>query len=188
MNLIRPELRDAFWRWREVIGTLAVASLGLWLIWLGGFLLVPLGAIVSASALFLSVLALRRLRFAQGTDAPGIVSVDEGQIAYFGPEAGGFVSVRELVELRLVRLNGRRHWRLKQADGQALLVPVEAEGAEALFDAFATLPGLDTQALVAALDRPSPTGRAQNGAGLPALSGMDPGAVIWKRPLSVTRR
>ena len=57
----------------------------------------------------------------------------------------------ELIELRLVTLRGRRVWRLKQADGQALLVPVDAAGAEGLFDAFAILPGMDTAALVAAI-------------------------------------
>ena len=52
----------------------------------------------------------------------------------------------------MIRLRGNRLWRLKQADGQALLIPVAAAGADRLFDAFATLPGMDTQALVAALE------------------------------------
>ncbi|MEI2687828.1 MAG: hypothetical protein V9G14_17530 [Cypionkella sp.] len=88
-------------------------------------------------------MAWRRIRFAQDIDAPGVVEVDEAQIGYLGPEAGGFVSIVELVELRLLTLRGRRLWRLKQADGQALLIPVDAAGAERLFDAFATLPGMD---------------------------------------------
>jgi hypothetical protein len=78
-----------------------------------------------------------------------------------GPTLGGFVSVPELVELRLVALRGRRLWRLKQADGQALLVPVDAAGAEALFDVFAALPGMDMPALLAVL---SPDAGADIGA------------------------
>ena len=69
-----------------------------------------------------------------------------------GPEVGGFLSLQDVVELRLLSLRGRRLWRLKQSDGQALLIPVDAKGAERLFDAFANLPGMDSAALVAALD------------------------------------
>ena len=180
MGLIRPEARAILWRWREVAATLAAAGFGLWLMALGGYLLVPLGGVVAGGALFLALIALRRLRFAQGRGAPGIVTVDEGQVAYFGPESGGFVALRELVEVRLIRVQGVRHWRLKQSDGQALLIPVEAEGAEALFDAFAALPGMDTQALVAALERPA-TPATQGEKGLPVLAGTELGAVVWQR-------
>ena len=75
-----------------------------------------------------------------------------------GPVTGGAVSLPDLVELRLMTLRGRRLWRLKQSDGQALLIPVEARGADALFDAFAALPGLDTGDLVAALQGGAPAG------------------------------
>jgi hypothetical protein len=78
------------------------------------------------------------------------------------------------VELRLVTLRGRRLWRLKQGDGQVLLVPVDAAGAEALFDVFAALPGLDMRALLAAL---SPEG-AGGGTALVAGEAMQ---VIWRR-------
>ena len=70
--------------------------------------------------------------------APGVVEVDEGQISYLGPAFGGSISVPELVELRLLTAGGRRMWRLKQADGQALLIPVEAVGADRLFDGQGT--------------------------------------------------
>lgn len=170
---LRPEAREALWRWREVIWAGAVAAVGLWLIWLGGWLLGPLGVLVVLLALGLSVQALRRMRFALDVDAPGVVQIDEGQISYMGPSVGGFVSLPELVELRLMTLRGRRLWRLKQADGQALLIPVEAEGAAALFDAFASLPGMDSGALVAALGPPS-----QVGPGLVAETQM---RLVWAR-------
>lgn len=172
--MIRPELRAALWRGREVIAAVAVAALGLWLASYGGYVLVPFGAVVAAFGAGLGVQAWRRLRFVQGGDAPGVVEVDEGQISYMGPTLGGFVSVPELVELRLVSLRGRRLWRLKQADGQVLLVPVDAAGAEQLFDVFATLPGMDMAGLLAALAPAAAAG----GTGLTTGEVVQ---VIWRR-------
>lgn len=152
MPLIRDEARATLHRYREVIAAGAAALVGLWLVWLGGLLLVPVGLAVLALAAVWALTALRRLRFAQNVAAPGVVEVDEGQVGYLGPDLGGYVSLSELVEIRLIRLYGARSWRLKQADGQALLIPVAATGAEKLFDAFAVLPGLDMPALIAALE------------------------------------
>lgn len=160
MSWVRPEIVVAVSRWREVILGAVLAGLGLWVAAQGGYLLVPFGVAIVGLGAGWAVLALRRLRFARGLDGPGVVELDEGQVGYLGPGAGGYVSLVDLVELRLLRLRGRQVWRLKQADGQALLIPVDAAGAEGLFDAFASLPGMDTQALVAALSwAPVPTGR-----------------------------
>lgn len=172
--MIRADLRADLWRWREVIGAGAAAALGLWIASGGGYLLVPVGLLVAALGAGLAVQGWRRLRFAQGGDAPGVVAVDEGQISYMGPQLGGFVSVPELEELRLITLRGRRLWRLRQVDGQALLIPVDAAGAEGLFDVFATLPGMDMAALLAALE---PQGDG-SGRGLVAGEQM---VVIWRR-------
>ncbi|MBD1204026.1 MAG: hypothetical protein H9533_07805 [Rhodobacteraceae bacterium] len=175
MAVIRAELRIALWRGREVIAAVAVVAFGLWSASQGGYVLVPFGLLVAAFGAGLGVQAWRRLRFAQGGEAPGVVEVDEGQISYMGPALGGFVAVPDLVELRLVALRGQRLWRLRQADGQVLLVPVEAAGAEALFDVFATLPGMDMAALLAALAPAGPAG----GTGLAA---GEVAQVIWRRP------
>ena len=172
--MIRPELRAALWRGREVIAAGAVVAFGLWVAAQGGYVLLPFGLLVAVFGVGLGVQAWRRLRFAQGADAPGVVEVDEGQISYMGPALGGFVSVPELVELRLVTLRGRRLWRLKQADGQALLVPVDATGAEGLFDVFAALPGMDMPALLAVLE---PEGKA-SGTAMVAGETM---RVVWRR-------
>jgi hypothetical protein len=152
--MIRPEAQDWLWRHREVIATLALAALGLRLMWLGGWVLVPAGAALLAVGAALGLSAVRRLRFAQVVAAPGMVEVDEGRVGYLGPAFGGYVALPDLTELRLVTIHRRRLWRLKQADGQALLIPVDAAGVERLFDAFVSLPGMDTAALVAALDAP----------------------------------
>jgi hypothetical protein len=177
VTLIRPEASAALWRLREVFAAVALGGVGAWLAALGGYVLVPLGAAVIVLAAGFGVLAWRRMRFAQVGVAPGVVEFDEGQVSYFGPNAGGAVALRELVELRLMTLGGRRVWRLKQQDGQALLIPVEAMGAERLFDAFAALPGMDTAALVAAV------GGARSVAQGRGLVSASDSRVIWRHPV-----
>lgn len=172
--MIRAELAEALWRWRAPLAHACVALAGVWLIWLGGYLLVPLGAAVLALGAGLGVMELRRMRFAQTVNAPGVVEVDEAQVGYLGPEGGGYVSLAELVEVRLLTMRGRRLWRLKQLDGQALLIPVEAAGAERLFDAFASLPGMASGALVAALAPP-----AAQGPGL--ITNATEMRLVWRR-------
>lgn len=175
--MIRPEALATLTRWREVMVAAVLAGLGLWLILLGGLVLIPAGAALIALAAELALNAWRRLRFAQSGEAPGVVEVDEGQIGYLGPGIGGFVALPDLVEIKLITLRGRRLWRLKQADGQTVLIPVEATGAERLFDAFASLPGLDSAALVAALE---PSGNGKSTALVPeGMAGM---RLIWRRP------
>lgn len=181
MIAIRPEARAAIWKLRELIAAGGVALVGAWLMALGGFLLLPIGIVLVVLAAGFGLLGLRRLRFAQKGSAPGVVDLDEGQISYFGPAFGGAVSVPELMELRLVTAGGRRLWRLKQNDGQALLIPVEAVGAEKLFDAFAALPGMDTQALVAALS--SPSHRSDTTAR--SVAAAPDSRVIWQRTARV---
>lgn len=173
--MIRPEVFAFLHRAREVIVAAIVIGFGGWLMALGGYLLTPLGLIVGALGLSFGLLAARRMRFAQGSDAPGVVEVDEGQVGYLGPNMGGYVSLPELVEIRLLTLRGRRVWRLKQADGQALLIPVDAAGSDRLFDAFASLPGMDSGALVQALEPVA--GHAST---LPALQTPEI-KVIWRR-------
>ena len=178
--MIRPELQAKLWAAREVIIAALIALLGLWFALRGGIIPLVLGGPLAIIAAWFAVLALRRLRFGQDIAAPGIVELDEAQISYFGPDGGGFVSVRELAELRLAYVQGRRFWRLKQADGQTLLIPVDAQGAAHLFDSFAALPGMDSQSLVAALQG---DGSKAQGTGL-AIAGHGTviGPVIWRRP------
>ena len=153
--MIRPAVAAGLARWREVAAALATALLGLWLGSRGGYLLRPLGAGVIVLGAAWGLIAFRRMRFARSIDAPGVVEVDEGQIGYFGAGQGlgGYVALRDLTEIRLLLLRGRQYWRLKGADGQAILIPTAAAGAGALYDAFASLPEIDMGRLTAALDR-----------------------------------
>lgn len=174
MNFIRPELRTSAWRLREVIIGSAIAALGAWMASWGGYFYTPFGLALLALGAALAILAWRRLRFRQDGEAPGIVHVTEAQISYYGPRVGGFVGLPDLAEIRLLTLRGRRIWKLKQGDGQLLHIPVESLRAETLFDAFATLPGLDTAALVAALG-----GDAPSQSKVIALAEVD--RLIWAR-------
>ncbi|MFA9229359.1 MAG: hypothetical protein ACEQSU_01250 [Microgenomates group bacterium] len=156
--MIRPQFLALLGRYREFLAALTVLGLGVWLIVLGGYLLTPLGTLIGALGVAWGVQSIRRLQFSQTIDSPGVVEVDEAQIGYLGPNMGGYVSLSDLIEIRLLSLRGRRVWRLKQSDGQALLIPVDATGAENLFDAFASLPGMNTNTLVAALEPTPATG------------------------------
>jgi hypothetical protein len=187
MSLIREEVSTGLLRASELMAALACGIFGLWLVLLGGYILFPIGAFILLLAAGWALTALRRMRFAQGVHAPGVVEVDEGQIGYLGPSFGGYVAIPELTELRLVTMYGRRMWRLKQADGQAVLVPVDAAGAERLFDTFASLPGMDMAKLMAAIDAPV----ARAGAGLPVSMADAPVTadmrLIWRRQVALAQ-
>lgn len=172
--MIRPEARALLHRWREVMLAAALAILGLWIATRGGPVLAAIGLGLAALGAGWMLSGWRRMRFSQDVAAPGIVEIIEGEVRYFGPRLGGAVSLADLTELRLVTLRGHRLWRLKQSDGQALLIPVDAAGANALYDGFATLPGLDISAVLAAL---SPT---TSGPGL-ILAHQPDMVVIWRR-------
>ncbi|MBL9054278.1 MAG: hypothetical protein JNN02_11165 [Tabrizicola sp.] len=174
MTFIRPELLSTLYRWREVIAGAALAALGFWTATRGGYLLTPLGLALTALGLGWALTSFHRLRFQQDGEAPGIVRVTEAQIAYYGPRVGGFVGLPDLSEIRLLTLRGRRIWKLRQGDGQLLHIPVEALGAEALFDAFASLPGMDSAQLVAALGSDAPSDNK-----VVALAEVD--RLVWSR-------
>lgn len=153
--MIRPELRRWALRHSEVLGAAGVALAGLWLIWLGGWILQALGVAVALAGGAGIVIGLRRLRFRLPEDAPGVVEVLEGQIAYLGPETGGAAALSELTGLEVRVVSGRgRCWRLRQQDGQTLMIPLAARGAADLYDLFAALPGMSDRALQGALTGP----------------------------------
>lgn len=94
---------------------------------------------------------MQRMRFRLGGGGPGVVQVDEGQIAYFGPLTGGAVALSELERLTLDHAAKPPHWLLDQPGQSALAIPVNATNTDALFDAFATLPGLRMERMLAEL-------------------------------------
>ncbi len=154
MSFIRPEARTAIWRWREVLIGAGIAMLGLsWVLGPGG-LLGWVGWLLIGAGLALVVVGIQRTRFRANSDGPGIVTVDEGQITYFGPLTGGAVAVSEFERLTLDPTAKPPHWVLQQPGQPPLHIPINAKGAETLFDVFATLPGLRTEYMLGALNGP----------------------------------
>ena len=154
IEFIRPGAAQTLRRWREVIIAGVVTALGLWVALQGGPVLLIAGLLIAALGAALAVTGLRRLHFMQDINDPGLVQVVEGQITYFGPTEGGFAGLSSLTEIALTQHGGRRCWRLANEGGEVLFIPTAAEGTDALFDAFSGLPGLETPALLAAIDGP----------------------------------
>ena len=149
--MIRPEVKELFIRWREALAGLVVLVLGAW--WLGGnsqVLMLPAVALMILG-LALIWIGIQRARFRGEGQGPGTVDVDEGQITYFGPLTGGAVAVREITRVTLDPGLHPMHWRLRQGGAPELLIPVNAAGADRLFDVFATLPGLRMEHALSAL-------------------------------------
>ena len=165
MSFLRPEAKAEIWRWREVLVGVTAATLGLWLVAGPGLLLAIPGYALIAGGAGLVWLGIQRGRFRGPGGGTGAVQVDEEEITYFGPLSGGSVALRDMDRLSLERQMFPAHWRLDQSGKQPLFIPVNAEGSEALFDAFAVLPGIRTERMLFELRKTQ----------------HDP-VVIWERP------
>lgn len=166
MSFVRPEARARLMQWREAIIGGGVLLLGLyWGLFTGGGLLHWIGYAVAIIGALLVAAGIQRARFRLGSGGPGIVQVVEGRISYFGPLTGGVADLGALSQLSLDPTASPAHWLLYQPGQPPLAIPLTAEGADTLFDAFATLPGLQTERMLA---------RMRDG-------GQDP-VVIWTDP------
>ena len=145
---IRPEARAVLRRWGEVLATLALVALALWwaLTGLGAVRWLGWALVALAAALLFG--AVQRARFSGPglAPGPGIVELDEGEIRYLGPRGGGVVALDAILALSISA--DARFWLVESADGAVLVIPRDATGAAALFDAFAGLPGLDMTRLL----------------------------------------
>lgn len=155
MSFVRPELRAALWRWREALAGAALCILGFWWVIGPGGLLGWIGGVLVLAGLAQGYVGVQKARFRSGGGGPGVVQVDEGQITYFGPLGGGAVAVADLSSIALNPGGRPAHWMLQQPGQPDLHIPVTAEGSEALFDAFATLPGIRTERMLAELQKRS---------------------------------
>ena len=164
MSFVRPEVEKILSKYKEVLLAALFLALGAYWVLAGRGLLPWLGAIVVAVSGLLLFSFLQRAWFARGEGGRGVVEVVEGQISYFAPENGGMVAVRELSELVYDPRPNPPVWVLKQAGLPELVIPANAKGAAALFDAFAALPGLSSDRLLT----------AQRGA-------ADHARVIWRK-------
>ena len=154
MSFVRPEAMAALTRWRELIIGVVIVLLGLnWAIGARG-ILQWIGPVVLIAGAAIAWLGWQRGRFRGAEEGRGAVDVDEGQITYLGPLSGGSVSLREVHRLILDGQSYPAHWRLDQAGQPPLMIPIDAVGAHHLFDAFASLPGMRMDVLLAAREQP----------------------------------
>ena len=151
-GFLRPEAVAALTRWREVMVALGLAATGLWIaLQPGGLILNGFGYVLIGLGAVILVPAIRRARFSTGGDGPGAVQVDEGRIVYMGPVTGGTIALDDLTVLSVRRDgDGQITWVLADPT-QLLVIPIDAAGADALFDAFAALPGLNVDRLIRAV-------------------------------------
>ena len=154
-EFLRPEARATLWRWRDVLAGAVVALLGAW--WLMTFFspVQWIGWAILGGGLLMTFAGLQRAVFRRGVDGPGIVQVIERRVAYFGPLTGGVMDLEDIVRLALEpEAYPAPHWILSDAKGRTVEIPITAQGAELLFDAFATLPGIRTTKMLDSLQRP----------------------------------
>ena len=153
-DFLRPEAKAQLWRFRDALLGSGVALLGLYwgltrfgiLSWIGWLMLA--GGIVWAVA------GLQRARFRQGEDGPGVVQIRERRFAYFGPLDGGVMDVDDLSKLEIdPSSHPAPSWVLTGVGGQRLAIPINATGAEELFDVFAALPNIQTNVVLDVLSR-----------------------------------
>ena len=151
MSFIRPEVAELLVRWREVLIGLGIMLIGAWFVAQGGWLMIALGCAVALGGLALAWTGSRRTLFRASGEAAGVVQIVEGRIGYFGPFYGGTVSLDDItrIEMHAAR-GGSAYWHLHRLGEAALVIPAAAKGADTLFDAFLTLPGLTSSKLLEA--------------------------------------
>ena len=153
-DFLRPEAKAQLWRFRDALAGAGVALLGLYwaltrfgiLGWIG-WGMVALGAIWA-------VAGLQRALFRQDGDGPGVVQIRERRLAYLGPLDGGVMDVADLARLEIdPTSHPAPSWILTADDGSRLAIPVNAAGADDLFDVFAALPNIRTATVLDVLSR-----------------------------------
>ncbi len=153
--MIRPAAQKVLKRWRDALLGGAVLALGLyWAFLTGGGLLHWIGYAVALGGAAFLVAGIQRARFRQGEGGPGVVEINERRVGYFGPLTGGIVDLDDLDALSLDRGEKPPHWVLVQKGQPPLHIPLTATGSEALFDAFATLPGIRTEQMLREMREP----------------------------------
>ena len=154
-GFIRPEVEAQIWRWRESLVGGGVVVLGVWIALNTRGFLAGLGVLAMVVGIALIVAGWQRARFRIGRAGAGLLRVDERQIIYYGPVAGGTITHEAIAEVVLNPLPRTGPiWELRDGSGEALRIPVDAAGAEALFDVFSGLPGFETEPMLSALADP----------------------------------
>ena len=160
MNFIRPEVREALWRWREVIVCSLLVLYGVRMIGIGlereSVTQTFVGGAIAALFAVLLFWAVLRAKMFKPVKAVGVVEVKEREVGYLTPEGGAFVSLDDLVKLEIVTndrgpMEDDVFWILTHRGGDPVAIPASAKGSDLLFDAFAALPKVDFEQAVRAM-------------------------------------
>jgi hypothetical protein len=151
MSFFRTEAVAHLTRWLEttVYGCLTLVALA----WLWSPPMssarIFVALIIGAAGFWLTRAALLSALAGGPLAAPGVVTIDERRIAYFGPAEGGVISINGL---GAIGTDGRGAWRLwAEEGGPPVIIPSTAEGADGLIDAFAALPGFQAAPAITAV-------------------------------------
>ncbi|MFQ3184108.1 MAG: hypothetical protein ACI9RO_001003 [Alteromonas macleodii] len=150
---IRPEIREGLWRWREVIASLALTTIGLWWGFVSFGIIQWLGWGIAALGAILAIAATQKVRFRPDGNGPGVVTLDERRVTYLGPLNGGVADLDLMVQLDITPAPA---WRLINGGGQYLDIPTNAVGVEVLFDVFTALPEIKVEYMLSLLNSPRP--------------------------------
>jgi hypothetical protein len=155
VSFVRPELAEAARRWREPLLWAALLATGVFLLWRGmareAFLPLLIGALFAATGGLLIRGSIARTRLATLPPGEGLVLLDEGRIAFFGPVHGGFLNLDDLVRVEVIP-GAAPKWDLSGRDGTRLRIPFAARGADILPDALSILPGFSIPARLDLID------------------------------------
>ncbi|MDF0602601.1 hypothetical protein P1J78_17825 [Psychromarinibacter sp. C21-152] len=152
MSFIRPELQQRIWRWREVLVGAFVACCGMyWAVSQNGVLAI-VGTCLAIVGALITFAGFQRTRFRVGAGGPGVVHIDERQVTYYGPHDGGSISIDALTSVVLdPAAKPYAVWSLTDLHGLTVDIPTHAENAEALFDVFSALDGIETENMLSQL-------------------------------------
>ncbi len=144
------------WRYSDALIGIAISVLGVgWALSSVGFM-VTLGYAVTIAGALLIFAGIQRGRFKSDPMGTGIVAIDEGQVTYFGPFDGGSVHVDDLIQVDIDRSQPNEPaWLLLAEGADPLRIPMNASGADVLFDVFNGLDGMRTNRLLNEVERAS---------------------------------
>lgn len=161
MSFIRPEAVATLRRYGEPVFFAIIAGFCFWkgatLLGAGSwFGLLPMAIFMISSLAVVGTIERALVSRRSGSNGPGVVSIQEGRISYFGPDGGAVLAFDALISVDITTNDLGPweidlHWVLSDEIGQTVAIPASAANAEALLDTLGGLPGFDNMAVVVAM-------------------------------------
>ena len=160
MSFVRPELREALYRWREPIASGALIAVGAWL----SFVTTGVPRWLAVAMVGIGVLGLytglQRARIRPRSGGRGVVEVDEGQLRYLTGEGGTFLSLKSVTRIEIETTGDGPgaddlFWIFVTPEGTTR-IPGAAPGSEKLVDALSFFEGARYEQVIAASSSTEP--------------------------------